>query len=53
MENKKIGCSVHDCTHCNCDHDLCQLEAIKVCHCADAKEKEATMCDSYKKKCEK
>lgn len=55
MKNNKaneqiIGCDVHDCKHCNCDVDSCQLEEIKVCSCSPEEEKEATMCDSYRKK---
>lgn len=49
-EQQTIKCDVHSCTHCDCSCDCCKLEAIKVCNCDDAKEKEATMCDSYKEK---
>lgn len=49
MEKQKIKCTVHDCKHCNCDHDCCKLEEIKVCDCSPEKKKEATMCDSYMK----
>jgi len=48
MDNSRIKCTVKDCKH----HDgdcKCVLSEIKVCHCADSKKKEATMCDSYKK----
>lgn len=50
MEKKQgIKCSVHDCTHCNCEKDVCKLKEIKVCSCSNEEKKEATMCDSYKK----
>ena len=47
---QKIKCNVYDCSHCNCDHKECKLKEIKVCNCNDNKNKEATMCDSYKKR---
>lgn len=52
MEQKKqeICCSVHDCVHCDCGCDMCQLKEIKVCNCGGDGEKENTMCDSYKEK---
>lgn len=49
-QNPSIGCTVYDCEHCNCNEDVCQLDKIKVCHCKNTEEKEATMCDSYQKK---
>lgn len=54
MENKdqKICCSVHDCKFCNCNENCCSLDKIEVCNCGCDKDKEATMCNSYKK-CEK
>ena len=39
-----------DCKHCNCDDDICLLKAIKVCCSSSDTKKEATMCDSYKKR---
>ena len=48
--NQKIACSVYDCMHCNCDQEFCKLDAIKVCSCDSDHKKEATMCDSYKKR---
>ena len=49
MKDQKIKCDVHDCKHCNCDKDECQLSKIKVCSSSPEEAKEATMCDSYKK----
>lgn len=49
MKKQKINCQVYDCKYCNCEDDICNLDAIKVCNCNDEKKKEATMCDSYKK----
>lgn len=45
-----IKCSVHDCKHCDCDEDMCNLDKIKVCNCRGDGDKETTMCDSYKEK---
>lgn len=47
---KKIKCNVYDCSFCNCKHELCKLDEIKVCNCNDEPKKEATMCDSFKKR---
>ena len=46
-----IGCTVHDCEHCNVQNDKCKLSGIQVCNC-DGEEgnKETTMCDSYHKR---
>ena len=49
MKKQKINCLVYDCKHCDCDCDLCKLDKIDVCNCADSESKEATMCDSYEK----
>lgn len=49
-DDQKIACTVYDCKHCDCDHDSCKLKEIKVCCCDSEHEKEATMCDSYKKR---
>lgn len=49
-DKQKINCTVYDCKHCDCDCDSCNLKTIKVCCCASDNEKEATMCDSYKKR---
>lgn len=49
-EKQKINCTVYDCKHCDCDCDCCKLEEIKVCSCDQDEKKEATMCDSYKKR---
>lgn len=49
-KEQKINCEVFDCNYCNCDDCKCELEEIKVCNCADNENKEATMCDSYKKR---
>lgn len=49
MKDQKINCDVHDCMHCNCDKNECQLKKIKVSSSAPEEVKEATMCASYKK----
>lgn len=49
-DNQTINCSVHSCKHCNCDSDMCDLNAIKICDCNEKNEKEGTMCDSYKER---
>lgn len=49
-ERQTINCTVYDCKHCNCDDSCCELNEIKVCNCGDDEKKEATMCDSYKKR---
>lgn len=46
----KIKCEVYDCKHCDCDNFECTLSKINVCSCSEEYEKEATMCDSYKKR---
>lgn len=48
--NQTIDCSVHDCTHCDCNCDKCKLNSIKVCNCGCDEIKEDTMCSSYKKR---
>lgn len=51
MNNKQnIKCNVFNCKHCNCDNCICELNEIKICNCNDSKDKESTMCDSYKKR---
>lgn len=45
-----INCSVHDCTHCDCGKDTCELDEIKVCNCGYEEKKENTICDSYEKR---
>lgn len=47
---QKIKCDVYDCMNCNCDKQQCKLNEIKVCSCATEETKEATMCNSYKKR---
>lgn len=49
-KNKHIACDVEDCAFNNCECNHCTLEKIKVCSCSSEEAKEATMCDSYKKK---
>ncbi len=49
-KDQKIGCSVYDCKHCNCEEDSCKLKEIKVSNCKGSGEKETTMCDSYQQK---
>ena len=50
MAKKNIKCTVFDCKNCICDEEVCNLDEIKVCNCADDETKESTMCDSYKKR---
>lgn len=45
-----INCTVYDCKHCNCDDNICNLKAIKVCCSSSDEDKESTMCDSYKRR---
>lgn len=47
---QKIKCDVYDCAHCNCDDKICKLHEIMISNCENAPKKEATMCDSYKKR---
>lgn len=49
-KDQKIKCDVYDCKHCACEEENCELESIQVCSCNPEETKEATMCDSYKKK---
>ncbi len=49
-KEQSIGCSVHDCKHCDCDNDKCKLKEIKVCNCGCEACKENTICDSYQKR---
>ena len=50
MAKQKIRCDVHDCHYCNREENECKKEEIKVCHCNEGKEKEATMCSDYMKR---
>lgn len=50
MSRQKISCNVHDCHYCDRQNDMCQKDEIKVCHCTLEEEKEATMCDAYRKR---
>ena len=46
--SQKIKCVVHNCKHCDCKDDICNLKEIKVCNCkCGENSKELTMCDSY------
>lgn len=49
-KEQQINCTVHDCEHCNCEENQCQLKSIKVCNCGESNCKENTICDSYKKR---
>lgn len=49
-DKQKIGCSVHDCRYCDCACDKCTLNEVKICNCGNDKDKENTMCNSYKKR---
>ena len=48
--NKSIKCSVHDCTYCIPKLNSCSKKKIRICNCSLEDTKEATMCDSYKKR---
>jgi len=47
---QKIKCDVFECRHCICDECICNLDEIKVSNCNNNKDKESTMCDSFKKR---
>ena len=47
---QKITCDVYDCQHCNGNNKRCSLNEIKVSNSSDEEKKEATMCDSYKRR---
>lgn len=47
---QKINCDVKDCKFNEVKDEECNLGAIKVCSCDAENDKEATMCDSYRKK---
>ncbi len=49
-KEQKIKCDVFDCKHCDCESSCCSLNEIKVCNCNNDRDKESTMCDSYKSK---
>ncbi len=49
-DKQTINCSVYDCKHCNVDDNKCVLKEIKEANCNHNNDKEATMCDSYKKR---
>ena len=49
--NQKIDCTVHNCNYNNEEDWTCSLAKIKVCNDKDTNEKEATICDSFEKKC--
>lgn len=49
MKNKQtIKCDVYNCKYCDLEESFCSLNEIKVSNCNKNKEKEGTMCDSYK-----
>lgn len=47
-KDQKIKCDVFDCKHCDCNNNCCVLKEIKVRNCNNDRDKESTMCDSYK-----
>ena len=49
-EEQTIECTVHDCKHCDCNCNMCELKKIAVCNCHGDGDKETTMCNSYEKK---
>ncbi len=50
MERQIIHCSVHNCDFCDTQENTCELKEIKVCNCRESQHKEATMCDSFRRK---
>lgn len=47
--NKKINCNVEMCIHNNLENKECELKEIIVsCNCDKAKDKNETVCDSFK-----
>lgn len=49
-DKQTIKCDVYDCRHCDCEEECCNLKEIKVSNCSSNEDKEATMCDSYKRR---
>ena len=47
-DRQTIKCVVYDCKNCDVEEMCCNLREIKVSNCNKNKEKEATMCESYK-----
>lgn len=47
---QKIKCNVYDCSHCDVHECACKLNVIQVASCSLEETKEATMCNSYKKR---
>ncbi len=50
--NKQIACSVHNCHFNDCDNEECTLSKIKICNMNETDKKQATMCDSFEKRCD-
>lgn len=50
MYNENIDCTVKDCKYCECNKNKCKLNCIKIANCNNKKNKESTMCVSYKKR---
>lgn len=49
-DNICINCDVKSCKYCDCENCNCTKKEIKICNCNSSREKEATMCDSYKER---
>ena len=49
-QNQIIKCNVYDCKYCDVNNVSCNLKQIKVSNCSNNLNKEATMCDSYKRR---
>lgn len=47
---QQIKCDVYDCRFCDTDTISCSLKKIKVSNCNHNNNKEATMCDSFKRR---
>ena len=46
--NQTIKCDVFDCKYCDIEEKFCNLKEIKISNSSNNKEKEDTMCASYK-----
>ena len=46
---QKIKCDVYSCKYCDCDKNKCTLEEIRISNKSNDTNKDATLCDSYKK----
>ena len=49
-KNQTIKCDVNNCSYNDIECEECTLDKIKVCNIDNSKRKEATICDSFKKR---